>query len=156
MPPVWPSPRPLIFPNGTPQAATTGPTAIDVLSPTPPVECLSTTLRPERACEVDRLAALDHRVGERERLGAGEPAEVDRHAERGQLVVRDLAARVAEHELADLVGRELLAVALPLDQLGGADHGSGDEDRHPPRRDERSVERRHGSAVLPRDPSDST
>ena len=49
VPPVWPSPRPLIFPNGTPQAATIGPTAIDVLSPTPPVECLSTTWRPRAA-----------------------------------------------------------------------------------------------------------
>ena len=46
VPPVCPRPRPLIFPNGTPQAATIGPTAIEVLSPTPPVECLSTTLRP--------------------------------------------------------------------------------------------------------------
>jgi hypothetical protein len=46
VPPVWPRPRPDIFPNGTPQAATIGPTAIEVLSPTPPVECLSTTLRP--------------------------------------------------------------------------------------------------------------
>ena len=43
---MCPSPRPLIFANGTPQAATIGPTAIEVLSPTPPVECLSTTLRP--------------------------------------------------------------------------------------------------------------
>ena len=49
VPPVWPSPRPLIFPTGTPQAATIGPTAIVVLSPTPPVECLSTTLRPSAA-----------------------------------------------------------------------------------------------------------
>ena len=50
VPPVWPSPRPLILPSGTPQAATMGPTAIDVLSPTPPVECLSTTVRPSAAC----------------------------------------------------------------------------------------------------------
>ena len=49
VPPVCPSPRPLIFPSGTPQAATIGPTAIDVLSPTPPVECLSTTFRPSAA-----------------------------------------------------------------------------------------------------------
>ncbi len=49
MPPVCPSPRPLIFPSGTPHAATIGPTEIDVLSPTPPVECLSTTLRPSAA-----------------------------------------------------------------------------------------------------------
>ena len=46
VPPVWPSPRPLIFPTGTPHAATIGPTAMVVLSPTPPVECLSTTFRP--------------------------------------------------------------------------------------------------------------
>ena len=46
VPPVWPSPRPLILAKGTPQAATTGPSAIEVLSPTPPVECLSTTFRP--------------------------------------------------------------------------------------------------------------
>ena len=46
VPPVCPSPRPLILPSGTPHAATIGPTAIDVLSPTPPVECLSTILRP--------------------------------------------------------------------------------------------------------------
>src|SRR5207253_118886 len=42
-------PRPLILPNGTPHAATMGPTASVVLSPTPPVECLSTTLRPSAA-----------------------------------------------------------------------------------------------------------
>jgi hypothetical protein len=70
-------PRPLIFPTGTPQAATIGPTAIVVLSPTPPVECLSTTFRPERGAEVERAAAADHRVGERERLGGGHAAEVD-------------------------------------------------------------------------------
>ena len=51
---MWPSPRPLIFPTGTPQAATIGPTAIVVLSPTPPVECLSTTFRPSARAEVER------------------------------------------------------------------------------------------------------
>ena len=50
MPPVWPRPRPLIFPSGTPHAATIGATESDVLSPTPPVECLSTTLRPSADC----------------------------------------------------------------------------------------------------------
>ena len=122
VPPVWPSPRPLIFPSGTPQAATIGPTASDVLSPTPPVECLSTTLRPSARAEVDRLAARDHRVGQRVRLGLGQAAEVDGHAERGHLVVRHLAARVAEDQLGQLVGGELMPVALALDQLGRADH----------------------------------
>ncbi len=47
MPPEKPRPRPLIFATGTPQAATSGATTSVVLSPTPPVECLSTT-RPNR------------------------------------------------------------------------------------------------------------
>ena len=42
VPPVWPNPRPDIFASFAPQAATIGPRAILVLSPTPPVECLST------------------------------------------------------------------------------------------------------------------
>ena len=123
MPPVCPSPRPLIFPTGTPHAATIGPTAIVVLSPTPPVECLSTTLRPSAVAEIERPAAADHRVGERIRLRRRHAAEVDGHAERGQLVVGDLAARVAEDQLGDLLGGKLLPVPLPLDQLGGMDHG---------------------------------
>ena len=44
VPPVNPSPRPLIFATGTPHAATIGPTISVVLSPTPPVECLSTLI----------------------------------------------------------------------------------------------------------------
>ena len=122
MPPVWPSPRPLIFPNGTPQAATIGPTAREVLSPTPPVECLSTTLRPsaERRSSVSPLriiASVSANVS-----AAIEPAEVDGHQERGHLVVGDLAARIAEHQLGELRGRELPAVALALDHLGRVDH----------------------------------
>jgi hypothetical protein len=60
VPPVWPRPRPLIFPSGTPHAATIGPTANDVLSPTPPVECLSTTLRPssDRRSSVSPLRTI--------------------------------------------------------------------------------------------------
>ena len=42
VPPVCPKPRPLIFATGTPQAATIGPKTKEVLSPTPPVLCLST------------------------------------------------------------------------------------------------------------------
>ena len=44
VPPVNPSPLPLILATGTPQAAVSGPTTIVVLSPTPPVECLSTLM----------------------------------------------------------------------------------------------------------------
>ena len=42
VPPVNPSPLPDILATGTPQEATNGNTINDTLSPTPPVECLST------------------------------------------------------------------------------------------------------------------
>ena len=64
-------------------------------------------LAAERRAEVDRLAAADHRVRQRERLLAVQAAEVDRHAERGHLVVGHVAARVREHELRQLVRLEL-------------------------------------------------
>jgi hypothetical protein len=38
---VWPNPRPEIIGTQIPQAATIGAIKSDVLSPTPPVECLS-------------------------------------------------------------------------------------------------------------------
>ena len=41
VPPVWPRPRPDIFAIFTPHAATMGHKIRLVLSPTPPVECLS-------------------------------------------------------------------------------------------------------------------
>ena len=41
VPPVWPSPRPEIIGTQTPAAAASGAISRDVLSPTPPVECLS-------------------------------------------------------------------------------------------------------------------
>ena len=42
VPPVWPNPLPDILATGTPSDATSGVKQILVLSPTPPVECLST------------------------------------------------------------------------------------------------------------------
>ena len=44
VPPVNPNPRPDILATGRPAAATRGTTTKEVLSPTPPVECLSTAL----------------------------------------------------------------------------------------------------------------
>ncbi len=38
---MWPSPRPEIIGTLTPQAAASGASASETLSPTPPVECLS-------------------------------------------------------------------------------------------------------------------
>src|SRR4051794_18323372 len=43
VPPVWPSPRPEIIGTAAPQAASTGARISETLSPTPPVECLSST-----------------------------------------------------------------------------------------------------------------
>ena len=74
-------------------------------------------LTTERGGEIDRLATPDHRVGERERLAARKPAEVDGHAERSHLVVRHVAPGVAEDELGYLFRAELLAVAFALNQL---------------------------------------
>ena len=48
VPPVCPSARPLIIGTATPQAAAIGATRKLVLSPTPPVECLSTATFPKR------------------------------------------------------------------------------------------------------------
>ena len=44
VPPVCPRPRPLILATGAPQAATSGASTSVVVSPTPPVECLSTLI----------------------------------------------------------------------------------------------------------------
>ena len=41
VPPVWPRPRPESCGTATPQAATSGASGRVILSPTPPVECLS-------------------------------------------------------------------------------------------------------------------
>ena len=51
MPPVWPSPRPDSCGTATPHAATSGASGSVILSPTPPVECLSAVGRdsPEKS-----------------------------------------------------------------------------------------------------------
>lgn len=41
VPPVWPRPRPESWGTAAPQAATSGASGRVILSPTPPVECLS-------------------------------------------------------------------------------------------------------------------
>ncbi len=44
VPPVWPKPLPDNLANLAPKEATSGPKTSVVLSPTPPVECLSTLI----------------------------------------------------------------------------------------------------------------
>jgi hypothetical protein len=67
--------------------------------------------------EVEHPSALEHRRGERLGLLVVHAAEEHGHGERGDLVVGDLARRVARHEVAPLGRRERAAVALPFDQL---------------------------------------
>ena len=49
MPPVWPRPRPDSCGTATPNEATSGASGSVILSPTPPVECLSTVGLPSPA-----------------------------------------------------------------------------------------------------------
>src|SRR5207247_10211917 len=76
----------------------------------------------EQPSHVDAVAAVDERFGHRKRLGGRQPTEGDGHAERGHLVVGDVARRLPEHELNHLLGRDLAAVAFPLYELGRMDH----------------------------------
>jgi hypothetical protein len=62
-------------------------------------------LAAERRPELDRLAAADHRVRQSEGLLPVQTAEVHGHAEGSHLIVRNLAARIREHELRQLVAR---------------------------------------------------
>src|SRR4029453_15437995 len=94
------------------------------LVPYPPGRVLVRDGTADLGLQVDRLAAPHHGLGERVGLLRGEPLEVNGHAESGELVVRDLAARVAEDERGDLLVGELPAVALALDQLCRPDQGS--------------------------------
>src|SRR5207249_3069622 len=72
------------------------------------------------AREIEALAGADHRRGQRRRLLCVHAAPDHGHAERGHLVVGNIALRVTLHERVDLVGGELPAVALPLDELDDA------------------------------------
>ena len=57
VPPVNPSPLPDILKHSTPSAATIGSTISVILSPTPPVECLS-TICPTFALKSDKSSVL--------------------------------------------------------------------------------------------------
>ena len=66
---MWPRARPLIIGTHNPQAAAIGATRKLVLSPTPPVECLSTATLPSRWGEnfspESRMARVSARVSSR-------------------------------------------------------------------------------------------
>ena len=69
VPPVWPSPRPDSCGTATPQAATSGASGSVILSPTPPVECLSDVGRdsPEKSIRSPEaiIAAVQRAISSR-------------------------------------------------------------------------------------------
>ena len=68
VPPVCPRPRPDSCGTAAPHAATSGARTSETLSPTPPVECLSTVGRAD-AGQVQPLAGVDHGRGPGAQLG---------------------------------------------------------------------------------------
>ena len=88
VPPVWPSARPEIMGTMTPAAAASGAAIRLVLSPTPPVECLS-TLTPGMEERSTISPDCSHAVGEGADFAVGHAGEKDGHQERGSLIVGD-------------------------------------------------------------------
>jgi hypothetical protein len=79
------------------------------------------------AREVETFAARDHRRGELADLVGRHAVEEHRHRECRHLLVGDVAARVGVDEPADLVGGELAAVALAVDEVDGVEGLDGHE-----------------------------
>ena len=102
VPPVWPRPRPDSCGTAAPHAATSGARMSETLSPTPPVECLSTVGRPTPDRSSRSPEAIIAAVQARSSPGV-EAAEVDGHEQRGHLLVGDLAADVSGDQPAHLV-----------------------------------------------------
>ena len=123
VPPVWPRPRPDIIGTSAPQAAASGARMREVLSPTPPVECLSTAAGPGRdqsSLSPERTIA-PVRCG---RLVGVHAAQDDGHEQGGELVVGPGAVGGAVDEGVDLVGGQGVPVALLADDVDGT-HGRG-------------------------------
>ena len=94
VPPVCPSPRPAACGTAPPHAITTGTSGMVILSPTPPVECLSTNASglPRRVgatqiAEVHPLARTHHRGRPARDLASRHPPQEDRHQQRRHLLV---------------------------------------------------------------------
>ena len=120
---MCPRPRPETIGTGTPAAAAIGARIREVLSPTPPVLCLS-IFRPgvdERSTiEPDFImASVRYDVS-----SSGHPPPEDRHEERGPLVIGDLAADPGDHPV-DLLDGEGVAISLLPDDVDGS-HGAVD------------------------------
>ena len=114
---MWPRPRPDIIGTITPHAAASGARISDVLSPTPPVLCLS-TFDAGDGRQVDRDPGSHHGLGQPGRLLGRHPPEDDGHQQGGGLVVGQRAVGDAGHEELDRLARQRLAVALGANDVG--------------------------------------
>ena len=113
----WHAARPSL---PAPAAATTGAITSDVLSPTPPVECLS-TFRAGNAAEIEHFARVQHGFGERGGFGGCHAAPNHGHQPSGKLVVGNGAVRGAINEkVRSLRARFLLPIALLANDVDGA------------------------------------
>ena len=128
VPPVWPRPRPLIIGNGrAPPAATIGARMSEVLSPTPPVECLSTFFH--RKFEmIDHFAGVQHHFGQRRRFRVSKATDPGGHEPCRHLVIRNFAFGVAADEESDFLTGMFPGIAFFSNEVDGT-HAIGNEVR---------------------------
>ncbi len=143
VPPVWPRPRPDSCGTAAPHAATSGASGSVILSPTPPVECLSAVGRDSEEKSMRSPEAIIAAV-QRAISRAVHAVEQDGHRERGHLLVGDLAAGVRVDDPVDLLVAELTAVPL------GADDGDGVHGHELASLRERCARRTDGPSGRPR------
>ena len=111
VPPVWPRPRPEIMGLNAPQAATAGASIKETLSPTPPVECLSTTASPN-SDQSRTSPEIAHCKGQRHCLVPVHAVEKDSHSKGSDLPFTHTAIRNPFDELANFIGGQPIAVAF--------------------------------------------
>ena len=119
VPPVCPSPRPAACGTAPPHAITTGTSGMVILSPTPPVECLSTNASglPSRRRSVKSIRSPEPTMAAVQRAisPARHAAQEDRHQQRRHLLVGHPPVGVGvDHPVDRRVG-QLTAVALGPD-----------------------------------------
>ncbi len=119
VPPVWPRPRPAACGTAAPQAITTGTSGMVILSPTPPVECLSTNasgLPSRRRSPKSNRSPESIMAAVQRAISAGRhAAQEDRHQQRRHLLVVHPAVGVAVDHPVDRGIRQHAAVALGPD-----------------------------------------
>ena len=74
--------------------------------------------------QVECVAARDHGPREIERLALAQALVINRHQQRGNLIVRDRPVNVAADQIFDFPTRQLAAAALFDDELAGVHSAS--------------------------------